>query len=159
MRALLVGLVGVVLAAGAAEAAGCPIGRTTFQAVDTGSRPYGTEIIRPDLVGRKFSVRRQASHFRSIEEKGFSEPTQIANLTLLLLGGKDRIVVERRFASHSSPAVTAMSWSEQKPEKATDWQARDKSKEKHFFGDLAAIDVLDGPLSSLQIKAVGCRER
>ncbi|TXM66901.1 hypothetical protein FV226_22755 [Methylobacterium sp. WL12] len=159
MRELLVGLVGVVLAGGVAEAKGCPIDRAVYQAVDTGARLYGTEITRPDLVGRKFIVRSQASNFRSIEEKGFSEPTQIANLTLLLDDGKERIIVERHFASHSSPAVTAMSWSERGPEKKTDWQARDKTREKHFFGDLTAIDVLDGPLSSLQVKAVGCRKR
>lgn len=155
MRALLAGVTSAFLVIGGAQA-GCPTARTVYQVVDTGNRLYGAEVTRPDLIGAKFTVARQASQYRTAEE-GFSEPTRIARRTLLLKGAKERIVVEQRFASHSSPSVTATSWSPSDAGKKTDWRARNRAQEERVFGPFSTIDVLEGPLSALQMKPVACR--
>ena len=156
MRAVWVGLVGMVLAVGGVEARTCPIERTVYQVVDPGYRLYGMKIERPDLVGAKFRVVRQASSFWSTDE-GFSEPTTSATLSLLIEGTKGRLIVEQQVVNHSSPSVTAMSWPASGPEKKPTWGRRDRAKEKRFFDGLPEIDVLSGPLSSLQLKPVACR--
>lgn len=157
MRALVIGLVGSALLGGAASAAECPLGRTVYEAVATEDRLYGTEIERPDLAGARFSVVQHAGRYRSIKEAGFSEPTKIAQLSLTISGDKGRFVVERHYASHSSPSVTARSWPAAAAEARPGQTPQGADKAKAFFAGASDIAVLDGPLSGLKMKPVACR--
>lgn len=157
MRALLVGLAGVALFSGAASAAECPLERTVYEAVDTGDRPYGLEVERPDLAGARFFVVRHVGDFRTIAEKGFSEPTKVARLSLTVAGDRGRFVIERHFASHSSPSVTARSWPAASAEKQANQSKKGAAKAKPLFAGSSEINVLEGPLTGLQMKPVACR--
>ena len=157
MRALVVGLVGVVLAGGVAEAKGCPIDHTVYQVVDTGTRLYGTKIERPDLIGAKLSAVRHMSEFKALDGP-FAEPIRTAKMTILVRGAKGSFVVERNFATHSSPSFTDASWAANAPTKAVKWEPRNSAKALGIFGTFSDLDVTDGPLSSLKLKPVNCRK-
>ena len=155
MRALLLGVVGVVLASGAAEAKGCRIDRAIFRVVDPHSQYALNEPMRrPDLVGKSFRVSRYVDDRKpyistrsGVQRLGGYEAYEIR-------GNGETFVVKREYID-GSPAVTVASAdADQSRIGNINWSQNNRRK------PMTAEDreeVSFGPLSSLALQLKSCR--
>ena len=155
MRALLVGLVGVVLAGGAAEAASCPITEATVTIKDT-KQEYGNvvKVGRPDLVGQTFRVARYTSH-REMVRSPTGTDKRLGYEGYELVGLNEALTVKRDYVD-GSPAVTPLSWMSGSQSNYGPMEWGGGRPERVQVGqDLDYF--LDGPLSALTAQVTSCR--
>lgn len=145
MRAILLGLVGVVLAGEAAQADYCKLDGATL--IAQSQTVWSMEIQRPDLIGRKFRVERVASRW---------DAPKVAVITVLIRSDADAFLVRQISDFSGAPVDAVYSIA------ATDtalrsikWDHRDASVERtHFSGEFNGIT--SGPLVSLGLAAQNC---
>jgi hypothetical protein len=128
MRAVWVGLVGVLLTA-----------KSTAR--------WSSEISRPDLIGRTFSVEKVSSRWRA---------PKVAEISLLVKAGTETFVVQQVSDFTGAPVDTiASTQADARATQSVQWGDRSKSAEaKHYSGTLDGI--ASGPLTSLSLIAKPC---
>ena len=137
MRAVLVGLVGAVLAVGGARAGTCDL---SAPLVATSRAQWASDLQRPDLAGKTFKIEKVASAWEPNTKRGYQ--------AFLLSVGDERFVAVQ---SVDLPADHSESFSADDPrsEKIA-WGKRDKAFEaKGYFGEGVLSDT--GPLAHLYL--------
>ena len=163
MRALVLGVVGAVLAVGVAEAKGCRLDGVDLIAKEQGPAELG----RPDLVGQRFKVVRVASWTKVISGRDKNEKTTVADIAVALEGKAGRFVVDQGYVPHSAPWISATSWSVsgRRSEWAgldkvetVNWAKRNRRAEAAYFAQpVASFNVYGGPFSGMTLEPVRCR--
>lgn len=144
MRAVWVGLVGAMMAS-TAQAGQCPLSGSTMTAKSVAK--WSSEVSRPDLIGRTFTVEKVASRWRA---------PKIAEISLLVRSGEEVFVVQQ-VSDFSGPPVDTVASKEANRTAAQSpyWGKRSAAAEaKHFSGTLDGI--ASGPLTSLSLIAKPC---
>lgn len=144
MRALVLGLVGVVMAAGGAVAdpISCRSETSLMLVAKASDEAGGSAVSRPDLIGKEFTVIRVS--------KGPREKVA------LLSGGGERIVLQEIVTPRSAPATHYVSFMPNDP-KAPRLRASGKSDKGGQYQPDYAHEVFGGPLSGLALDVKGCR--
>jgi hypothetical protein len=157
MRAVAVGLIGAVLALGGAQAAStCPVNRAEVTVKDTGERYAGMEVIRPDLVGQTFRVRRYSA-VEDVRQLAHRDGALNLGYEAYDLRGKVDGLYIKRERSATAPAVAAISWTSATgtTERAhVDWG---KGRPERVKVGQTLDYVFDGPLTSLTLVVSACR--
>ena len=150
MRSVLIGLVGVVLAATLAHAGACRLDGLEVVAEARGSNAD------PNLVGAHFRVAKQASEFtkRRDEVKGL---VTAGLIKVELVGDKGRFIVIQDYEPSASPWVSASSRGDDEPVGRPVWGNRDLREEQKLFELSAVFDVYTGPLAGLTLTPTNCR--
>ena len=156
MRAVLVGLVGAVLAVGGAQAASCPITKATVTIKDT-KQEYGgvVKVGRPDLVGQTFRVSRYASRRELVHSAATGADKRLGYEGYELVGLNKALTVKRDYVD-GSPAVTPLSWMSGSPSNYGSVKWGGGRPERVEVGQ--DLDYFfDGPLSALTAQVSSCR--
>ena len=143
MRAIVFGLLGAVLAVGAADARKnpnpdsvkrCSVSERTFT-VERAALVPEARLAHPDLIGRAVHVVRTASdgHWDAVE----------------ISDGSRAFVVRFDVTPHATPAVMGSSW-EGSTGRGVDWSS------KHAVGPITSAGIYDGPLAGLSLSEGAC---
>lgn len=150
MRALLIGLVGLVTIGGA-QAAECRVDGASFKVIASDEQPAAM----PGLAGSTFRVVKASSKFTEQRNPSNGDITTPGELHMLLKGKRGTYLVTSFYAPGSVPASAGVSdtGSTVPPVR---WGTRDKSNERKF--SLASdFSVLSGPLRGYDLKNLSCR--
>ena len=150
MRALVLGLVGVVIAAGAAEAKVCRLDGLKLAAT---ARDADAS---KDLVGASFDVVRQSSHFKTGPDPVKGGTTTRGTITIEITGPKGTFVVDQDYEPTSMPWVSAGSRLAADDGAKVKWGVRDRRTEARVFESDGAFDIYSGPLSGLSLEPQNC---
>lgn len=153
MRAVLVGLVGAVLAVGSAAAGSCPIDRGVFQALDTGWHYLGLPVERPDLAGAKFKVTRYTDVKKWVSHNGGKRDV---GYEAVRLEGKAGSFVIKKERVIGSPSFMATAWSAQDEAQKVAWRAS-KAPVVAIGNDRYVTEL--GVFNGLVVRLVGCQPR
>lgn len=150
MRALLVGLFGLV-AIGGAQAAECRVDGASFKVVAGDDGPAAL----PGLAGSTFRVTKASSKFTERRNPSNGDVTTPGELHMLLKGKRGTYLVTSFYAPGSVPASAGMS-GKGSTVPPIRWGVRDRSNERKF--SLASdFSVLSGPLRGYDLKNLSCR--
>ncbi|WP_336492104.1 hypothetical protein [Methylobacterium nigriterrae] len=155
MRAVIVGLVGAVLAAGGAQAKVCRL-----DGLEVVATSRGGDNVNPELIGARFKVVKKASAFKTIPDEMGSLGTMTTGwIEAELNGVQGRYVVHQSYIPHSSPWIGAGSTTADDPDVKTKWGKRDRAGERKLFERDGTFDVYSGPLAGLTLEPTNCHSR
>lgn len=144
MRAVVLGLVGAVLAAGGARAGECDLRKTEFVVKPSGARYAEVfKVQRPDLIGQRFRV------VRTGDGNDWA--------AVRLKGDAGEFVVRAEVSPHTTPAIGASSWGGAEGRRIA-WNNR-PSKPNGLLSCEIGTDCVtptDGPLTSLTLSPMSC---
>jgi hypothetical protein len=153
MRAVVLGLVGVVLA-GQAWAGECPLDRAVVEVRDTGERFWDAKLARPDLSGQRFRVTRYVNHLIAPPPEWEGSDRIGGYEAIELTGNAGRFAVKVEHTG-GSPPLWVSSESRPSRQSAIDWTSAGSGELEPRGGQ--SFYVFDGPLASLTVSVVGCR--
>lgn len=143
MRALVVGLVGAVLACGVAQAGGQCVILEKPKSVFAAAGP----MQRPELIGQEFRVTRTASQRKPVFVEARST-TMLLGYEAYELKGKSGTFIVRRDHVPGTPAVQPVSV--ENSDASVEWRGSKPAS--------AALDhILAGPLSNLVVTPRACK--
>ena len=157
MRALVLGVVGAVLAIGGSEAKSCRLDGAELVAKPRQDIGSG-ENAPAQFLGAKFRVVKQASRFVTIPDRvGNLGKVTGGSIAVEVVGKKGRFFIEQGYIPHSSPWIIGTSWAAGQKGVEVNWSKRNKKGEATYFKPpTAGFFVYDGPLSGLFLEPTRC---
>ena len=145
MRAILVGLLGAVLMAGAAQAKSCPL--DGLELVATGDEAF---------TGKTFRVTKVMSHFRRIKSPEVNDQENDGYVVALIEGDAGRFQITETYSGYGMPADYGFS------EPATEESVklidtRKRAAEAEKVRVTGVFHVFAGPLDGVSLKPTNCR--
>ena len=141
MRALVLGLVGAVVAIGGAQAKVCKLNGAALVAAERGGGD-------PAFAGARFKVIRAAT--RSIGRTS-------GQISVEIEGDKGRFVVVQDYVPQSVPWASADSVPADKAGRKVNWLRHATAFEREVWSRDPSLDIYSGPLSGFSLQQANCR--
>jgi hypothetical protein len=160
MRAVWVGLVGVMMVTGAAQAGVCRLDGLEMIAESRepavlGKTGFSYPVDRADLVGKTFRVVRSSSNFWRIKPGVPGDLRDDGSIFVLVQSGGEQFVIKQVYNGNAGPQEMGYSFlPADNAAKAFKWDHRALDAEAARFGGF--FDVYDGPLNGLVLKSPTC---
>lgn len=162
MRVLVIGFLGMCLAAGAAHAEAppktCKLDGLKLKA-EQAERP-GAEAMwqdgkppRPDLIGKEFSVERVATDFWRTKTPAKQDLRDDGTVYAVLSSGGETFFVRQVYNGWASPAEMGYSQSGT-ASGSVEWSRRSREAERTRIS--GSFDIYDGPLKGLLLRPITC---
>jgi hypothetical protein len=159
MRAIVLGLVGVALAAGA-QAGQCKLDGLSLTAEARepavfGKGGFSYNVDRPDLVGRTFTVDRASSDFWRVGRGAPGDLRDDGSISVVVQSGGETFVIKQVYNGNAGTQEMGYSYTpDDAATKGIKWPLRSLKAEASRFGGF--FDVYGGPLNGLVLKAPNC---
>lgn len=159
MRAVVLGLVGVLLTAGGAQAAcrldGLELVAESKEPLAYGKSGFSYPVERADLVGKSFKVVKASSNFWRIKPGAPGDLRDDGTIYVTVRSGAEDFVVKQVYNGNAGPQEMGYSFrADDAGNKGIEWAQRSSAAEDARFGGF--FDVYDGPLNGLVLKAPTC---